>query len=320
MDDVLKELRKKYGNSIIYSMKDFIPDDNVSFLSTGSLILDTDLGGGITCGRLAELSGREGSGKTSVALKVCANAQRKGLKVAYIDMENAVDMHYAQRSGVVLDDTFYLSQPSYAEESFDIADALIHSGEFGVLIMDSIPALATSAELEGGIDEKQVAELPRLLNKFLRKNIYEMRDGNTTVIMTNQVRDKIGFMQHGVTTPGGHGLKHYASTRIEFRNIGEVKLKNEIIGSKITYDIRKNKTNVPFRSGEFQIWGDRGVCLENDLIELCLSTGIIKKAGSWLTFNGDTLAQGQATLVEDLTKNEDLRNSLIAALDKREDM
>jgi len=317
MEETLKKLRRQYGEEALFLLEQF-PKSDVVGIPTGSLLLDQALGvGGVPMGRFTEIYGCDGSGKTTLCQHVVANAQRKGLVCAYIDVENVIDIDYAEACGVDLS-TLYLSQPDFAEEALGIAEILIKSGEFGVVVIDSIAALSPEKESEDKFEDKNVTGMQRakLLNVFFRRVVKSVRINNVAVLLTNQIRDNTNSFFGGTKPTGGRGLKHYASVRIELKPKykGEVKEGGDMVGQEIEALIKKNKVAAPWALATFTILAGKGIDLASDVLAAGIEFGTLKKRGSYITYDGEVLGQGKAATATAIRDNPELMEALLASI------
>ncbi len=266
----------------------------VEALSTGSLGLDIALGiGGLPRGRIIEIYGPESSGKTTLALQVVAEAQKKGGIGAFIDAEHALDPVYARKLGVKVEDLL-ISQPDAGEQALEIADTLVRSGAVDVLVVDSVAALTPQAELEGEMGDLQPGMQARLMSKALRKLTGSISKSKCMVIFINQIRMKIGIMfGNPETTTGGNALKFYASVRLDIRRIGQIKERDEVVGNQTRVKVVKNKVAPPFKQVEFDIMYGEGISKTGELVDLGVRAGIVEKSGAWFSFNGERIGQGR---------------------------
>jgi recombination protein RecA len=287
-------------------------------ISTGSLSLDIALGGqGIPRGRVVEIFGPESSGKTTLALHVAAQAQRRGGIATFIDAEHALDPSWAKKLGVELEDLL-VSQPGCGEEAMDIAEKLIKSNAVDVIVIDSVAALVPRKELEGEIGDSHVGLQARLMSQSLRKLTGAISKSKTSVIFINQIREKIGVMFGSPeTTPGGRALKFYSSCRIDVRRIGQIKEGEEVIGQRVRAKVVKNKVAPPFRLGEFDMMHADGISYEGDVLDLALAEKLITRTGAWFRYGEHHLGQGRERVREYLKENpdltEELRTKILAA-------
>ncbi|MFZ1103283.1 MAG: recombinase RecA [Hyphomicrobiaceae bacterium] len=266
----------------------------VEALSTGSLGLDIALGiGGLPRGRIIEIYGPESSGKTTLALQVVAEAQKRGGIGAFVDAEHALDPVYARKLGVKVEDLL-ISQPDTGEQALEIADTLVRSGAIDVLVVDSVAALTPQAELEGEMGDLQPGMQARLMSKALRKLTGSISKSKCMVIFINQIRMKIGVMfGNPETTTGGNALKFYASVRLDIRRIGQIKEREEVVGNQTRVKVVKNKVAPPFKQVEFDIMYGEGISKTGELVDLGVRAGIVEKSGAWFSFNGDRIGQGR---------------------------
>src|SRR5258708_8982663 len=311
----VQEMAKDYGEGAIKRLG----DDNVApveVIPTGTMLIDRALGvGGFPRGRIVEILGPESSGKTTLTLTVIAQAQKRGGLAGFIDVEHALDPQYARRLGVNLDDLL-VSQPSSGEEALRICETLIRSNALDVIVIDSVAALVTKAELEGEIGDATVGAQARLLSAALRKLTALISKARTTCIFTNQIREKIGVMfGNPETTPGGKALKFYSSVRIDIRRIGAIKQTDGVVvGNRTKIKVVKNKVAPPFTEAEFDIMYNEGISLTGSLLDLALEKGIVEKRGSWPSYKGTELAQGRDAAKELLKSDTALYEAIAAAV------
>ena len=313
---VLAQIRKEFGDGAIMRMGDGEPVKEVPAVSTGSFSLDLALGvGGLPRGRVVEIFGPEGSGKTTLALHVIANAQRNGGLAAFIDAEHALDPMYGRRIGVNVDDLL-VSQPASGEEALTIAETLVRSGALDVVVIDSVAALTPQAELDGNMGDSHMGLQARLMSQAMRKLTGGISTSKTLCIFTNQIREKIGVMfGNPEVTPGGRALKFYASVRLDIRRIGAIKdATGRVTGNHTRVKVVKNKVAPPFAEAEFDILYAKGISWEGSVIESALKYGLIDKRGSWLSFEGDQLGQGTDAARLHLEANPELTKTLIAKI------
>jgi len=277
--------------------------------------LDMALGiGGLPKGRVVEIYGPESSGKTTVAIHVIAEAQKKGGICAIIDAEHAFDSSYAQKLGVDVDNLL-ISQPDYGEQALEIADRLILSGALDVVVIDSVAALVPKSELEGDMGDSKMGLQARLMSQALRKLTATISKTNTICIFINQLREKIGVMfGNPETTTGGNALKFYASVRLDIRRIAQIKDGDEAVGNRVKVKVVKNKVAPPFRAAEFDIIFGGGISKVGEIIDLGVELGIVGKSGSWFNYNNDKLGQGRDTVKQLLTDNPELANEIEAKI------
>ena len=303
LDTALKSLRKRFGEGAVMKLGD-ASHLNVQTIPTGSLSLDIALGvGGVPRGRITEIYGPEGSGKTTVCQHIMAEVQHMGGTAAMIDVEHALDPAYAELCGVNLDD-LYISQPDTGEEALEIAEALIRSGAVDVLVIDSVAALVPRAEIEGDMGDSHPGLQARLMSQALRKLSGAIKQSNAAVIFTNQLRQKIGVMfGNPETTSGGMALKFYASIRLDIRRIQAIKQSGEVVGNRTRVKVKKNKVAPPFRQAEFDIMYNEGISLAGDVLDLAVEMDIVEKRGSFYNYQDERLAQGRENSKETLNQN-----------------
>jgi recombination protein RecA len=286
----------------------------VEAIPTGALSLDIALGvGGVPRGRIIEIFGHEGTGKTTLALHIVAEAQKLGGIAAFIDVEHALDTTYARNIGVNLENVL-ISQPDSGEQALEIVETLIRSGAIDVVIIDSVAALTPQAEIEGEMGDAHVGLLPRLMSKALRKLSGVTSKSKTCVIFTNQIRQKIGIMfGNPDTTPGGLALKFHASVRLEIRRATQIKEGTEVLGNRVLVKVVKNKVAPPFREAEFDVTFGKGISKEGTLLDIAVDAGFIDKRGSWFSYNSERIGQGRNNAKAYLEKNPEAA----AELDKK---
>jgi recombination protein RecA len=293
LENTVATLNKRFGDGIIMRMGE-ATHMLVASIPTGSLSLDIALGvGGVPRGRIVEVYGPESSGKTTLCQHIVAEAQRLGGICAYIDMEHALDPTYAARCGVNIDD-LYVSQPDTGEQALEIADALIRSGTMDVVVIDSVAALVPRAEIEGEMGDSHVGLQARLMSQALRKLSGAIKQTNTVVIFTNQLREKIGVMfGNPETTTGGNALKFYASVRLDIRRIQAIKAGNDVIGNRTRVKVKKNKVAPPFTECEFDIMYNEGISRTGDVLDLATNYNIVDKRGAYIRYGETLLGQGR---------------------------
>jgi recombination protein RecA len=294
LNAALSQIEKQFGKGSVMRLGDAAQVQPVEAIPTGSLGLDIALGiGGLPRGRVVEIYGPESSGKTTLALSVIAQAQKRGGAAAFIDAEHALDPLYARKLGVNLDDLL-VSQPDSGEQALEIADMLVRSGAVDVVVVDSVAALTPKAEIEGEMGDSHMGLQARLMSQALRKLTANIKRSNTLVVFINQIRMKIGVLfGNPETTTGGNALKFYASVRLDIRRIGAIKKGEEVIGSQTRVKVVKNKLAPPFRQCEFDILYDQGISKEGELLDIGVEHGIVEKTGAWYTFNKERIGQGK---------------------------
>jgi recombination protein RecA len=293
LEKALKDLTKRFGDGAIMKLGD-ASQLQVDVIPTGSLAVDIALGvGGVPRGRVIEVYGPEGAGKTTLCLHIIAEAQRLGGICAFIDMEHALDPRYAERLGVNVDD-LYISQPDMGEQALEIAEGLVRSGAVDVIVVDSVAALVPRAEIEGEMGDTHVGLQARLMSQALRKLSGAIKQSNTAMIFTNQLREKIGVMFGSPeTTSGGRALKFYASQRIDIRRIQAIKDGGEVVGNRTRVKVTKNKVAAPFRQAEFDIMYNEGISLEGDILDIGTELEVIEKRGAFYRYNDELIGQGR---------------------------
>lgn len=294
LDAALSQIEKAFGKGSIMRLGQDNAHVDIEAISTGSLGLDLALGiGGMPRGRIVEIYGPESSGKTTLALSVIAQAQKKGGTCAFIDAEHALDPSYAKKIGVDIENLL-ISQPDAGEQALEITDTLVRSGAIDVLVVDSVAALVPKAELEGEMGDSHMGLQARLMSQALRKLTSTVARSNTLIIFINQIRMKIGVMfGNPETTTGGNALKFYASVRIDIRSVGKIKDKEDIIGSQTRVKIVKNKVAPPFKVIDFDIMYGEGISKTGELLDLGIKANVVEKSGAWFAYNGEKLGQGR---------------------------
>ena len=311
LKEAIEEIKQRFGEGAIMRLKE-AKAANVDALPTGSISLDLALGvGGVPRGRVIEIFGPESSGKTTLALHILAESQKRGGIAAFVDAEHALDPDYAKRIGVNIDDLL-ISQPDSGEQALQIVETLVRSGEVDVIVVDSVAALVPKAEIDGEIGDFQIGLQARLMSQALRKLSGMISKTKSIVIFLNQTRMKVGVMfGNPETTPGGLALKFYASVRIELKRIAQIKHGEEIIGNRVKAKIVKNKVAPPFKTAEFDIYYNEGISKETELLNCGLKQGIIKKAGSWFQFEEIKLGQGMEASKNFLKENPDIEERIL---------
>ncbi|MCQ2490410.1 MAG: recombinase RecA [Ruminococcus sp.] len=310
LDGAIKQIEKKYGAGAVMRLGQ-TKTLNVAAIPTGSMMLDMALGiGGVPRGRIVEIYGPESSGKTTVALSVIAQAQKAGGEAAFIDVEHALDPVYAQALGVNIDNLL-VSQPDSGEQALEIAEALIRSGAIDVIVLDSIAAMTTRAEIDGDMGDLHVGQLARLMSQAMRKLTAAISKSNCVAIFINQIREKIGVMYgNPETTPGGRALKFYSSVRIEVRKGEVIKEGSQIIGARTRCKVVKNKVAPPFKEAEFDMMYGTGISRTGEVLDLATELDIIKKGGSWFSYNDQKLGQGRDNVKELLKSDPELMKEI----------
>ena len=306
LDKTLQDITKRFGEGSIMKLGD--KSLTVDVIPTGTLSLDLALGvGGIPRGRVSEIYGPEASGKTTICQHIVAEAQKQGGTAAFIDMEHALDPSYAALTGVDIENLL-ISQPDTGEQALEIAESLIRSGAVDVIVIDSVAALVPRAEIEGDMGDPHMGMMARMMSQALRKLSGVIKQTNTCLIFTNQLREKIGVVfGNPETTPGGRALKFYSSVRLDVRRIQSIKSGTDIIGSRIRVRVVKNKVAPPFRTAEFDIMHDEGISRSGDILDLAVEIGVIEKRGSFYYYGDDLrIAQGRENAKEYLKENPDI--------------
>ena len=306
LDQTISSIIKRFGDGAIMKLGDAAHLD-IEAIPTGSLSLDIALGvGGVPRGRVIEIYGPESSGKTTICQHIVAEAQNMGGLCAFIDMEHALDPVYAAKCGVDIDN-LYIAQPDTGEQALEIAEALIRSGTMDIVVVDSVAALVPRAEIEGDMGDAHMGLMARLMSQALRKLSGAIKQSNTAVIFTNQLREKIGVMfGNPETTTGGKALKFYASVRLDVRRIQTIKSSGEVIGSRTRVRVKKNKVAPPFGEAEFDIMYDVGISKVGDLVDLGVEHGILDKRGSYYRYNDELIGQGRENAKRFLAENADV--------------
>jgi recombination protein RecA len=314
LEAALANLTKRFGEGTVMRLGE-ATHLHVETIPTGSLALDRALGvGGIPRGRVTEVYGPDGAGKTTLAQHIVAEAQKMGGTAAYVDMEHALDPAYATRCGVNVDDLL-ISQPDTGEQALEIAEALIRSGAVDMIVVDSVAALVPRAEIEGEMGDSHPGLQARLMSQALRKLSGAIQQSNTALLFTNQLREKIGVMfGNPVTTSGGRALKFYASVRLDIRRIAAIKDKGEVIGNRTRVRVTKNKVAPPFRVAEFDINYDEGISRAGDLLDMAVELGVIEKRGSYYYRDGESLAQGRENAKQFLREHPDVADQVEAVI------
>jgi recombination protein RecA len=304
LDAALAQIEKQYGKGSVMKLGDSSANMNIEVIPTGSLSLDIALGlGGVPRGRIIEVFGPESSGKTTVALHIVAEIQKRGGIAGFIDAEHALDPVYAKNIGVNIDD-LYISQPDCGEQALEITETMVRSGAVDVIIVDSVAALVPKAEIDGEMGDSHMGLHARLMSQALRKLTAVVSKTNCVVIFINQLREKVGvvFGNPEVTT-GGRALKFYASVRMDVRRIDTLKMGGEIVGNRTRVKVVKNKVAPPFKEAEFDIMFGKGISREGDILDLAAECSIVNKSGAWYAYEGDKIGQGRENAKAFLAEN-----------------
>ena len=294
LNNAVAAIEKNYGKGSIMKLGDPSANIDIEAIPTGSISLDVALGvGGVPRGRIIEIYGPESSGKTTVALHMIAEAQKRNGIAGFIDAEHALDPQYAKKIGVDIDN-LYISQPDNGEQALEIAETMIRSGALDIVIVDSVAALVPKAEIEGDMDDQQVGLHARLMSKAMRKLTGVINRSNCAVVFINQLREKVGIMfGNPEVTTGGRALKFYASVRMDVRRVEAIKQGGEIIGNHTKVKVVKNKVAPPFKEAEFDIMFGQGISREGDLIDLAVKVDAVQKSGAWYAYKGEKIGQGR---------------------------
>src|SRR5215207_1411365 len=311
IDAAVSQIERQFGKGSIMRMGDEEPQ-RVASIATGALALDLALGvGGVPRGRTVEIFGPEGSGKTTLALHIIAEAQRAGGLAAFIDAEHALDPTYAQAIGVDLEN-LYFSQPDNGEQALEIADTLVRSGALDVVVIDSVAALVPRAEIEGEMGDSHVGLQARLMSQALRKLSGSLSRSGTTAIFINQLREKIGVMFGSPeTTPGGRALKFYSSVRLDIRRIGALKVGTDAVGNQTRVKVVKNKVAPPFKTVEFDVMYGEGISREGSLLDVGIEHEVVQKSGAWFAYGDERLGQGRENAKQFLKENNEVRERIL---------
>jgi len=294
LEMALSQIEKQFGKGTIMKLGAEAYKGEVDVIPTGALSLDIALGvGGVPRGRVVEIFGPEGGGKTTLSLQIVANAQRLGGTAAFIDAEHAMDPTYAKKLGVDIENLL-VSQPDNGEQALEITEALVRSGAVDIIVIDSVAALVPRAEIEGEMGEAQVGLQARLMSQALRKLTASISKSKTCVVFINQMRERIGIMfGNPETTPGGRALKFYSSVRLDIRRIGSIKVGDVDVGNRVRVKVAKNKVSPPFRQAEFDMLYDEGISREGCILDVGLEKGLIEKTGTWFSYKGNRIGQGR---------------------------
>ena len=305
------QIERQFGKGAIMRLGDKPLPSGASSISTGSISLDAALGiGGVPRGRIVEVYGPESSGKTTLALHIVAQAQKQGGIAGFVDAEHALDPGYAKKLGVVTDD-LVISQPDSGEQALEITEVLVRSGALDLVVLDSVAALVPKAELSGDMGDAHMGLQARLMSQALRKLTAVISKSNTCVLFINQIRMKIGVMfGNPETTPGGNALKFYSSIRMDIRRISAIKEGGEVVGNRTRVRVVKNKMAAPFRQAEFDILYDQGISKSGDLLDLASEMELIKKSGSWFSYQDQRIGQGRENARRFLEDNPEIMDTL----------
>jgi recombination protein RecA len=318
IDAALSQIEKQFGKGAVMKLGQREAAVKVPAIPTGSIAFDLSIGiGGFPRGRVIEIFGPEATGKTTLALHVIAEAQKRGGQAAFIDAEHALDPNYAASVGVDVDNLL-ISQPDYGEQGLEIAEVLVRSGAVDVIVVDSVAALVPKAELEGEMGDAHMGLQARLMSQALRKLTAIVSRSKTCFIFVNQIREKIGFfLGSPETTTGGRALKFYSSLRVDIRRLAALKEGDKVIGNRVKVKIVKNKLAPPFRDAEFDIIYGQGISKEGDLVDCGLNTGILDKTGTWFSYKGERLGQGRENVKKLLNENRELAAELETEIRKK---
>ncbi len=307
----LAQIEKQFGKGTIMRLGEGEVIEDIQVVSTGSLGLDVALGvGGLPRGRVVEIYGPESSGKTTLTLQVIAEMQKQGGQCAFVDAEHALDIQYAQKLGINLQDLL-ISQPDTGEQALEIVDSLVRSGAVDLIVIDSVAALTPKAEIEGDMGDSLPGLQARLMSQALRKLTSTIKKTNCMVIFINQIRMKIGVMFGSPeTTTGGNALKFYASVRLDIRRIGSIKRGEEVVGNETRVKVVKNKVSPPFKTAEFDILFGEGISREGEIIDMGVAARVVEKSGAWYAYNGEKIGQGRDNAREFLRENRALAHEI----------
>lgn len=311
LEAALGQIEKQYGKGSVMKLGDSQANMNVETVPTGSLSLDIALGlGGVPKGRIIEVYGPESSGKTTVALHMVAEVQKRGGIAGFIDAEHALDPVYARNIGVDIDN-LYISQPDNGEQALEITETMVRSGAVDIIIVDSVAALVPKAEIDGDMGDSHVGLQARLMSQALRKLTAAISKSNCIVIFINQLREKVGVMfGNPETTTGGRALKFYSSIRLDVRRIEALKQGGEIVGNRTRIKVVKNKVAPPFREAEFDIMFGKGISREGDILDLAANLGIVQKSGAWFAYQDDKIGQGRENAKQYLREHPEVMEEI----------
>ncbi len=311
LDAAISQIEKQHGKGSVMKLGNSSNDMAVEAIPTGSLSLDIALGvGGIPRGRVVEIYGPESSGKTTVALHMIAEVQKRGGIAGFIDAEHALDPVYAKNIGVDIDN-LYISQPDFGEQALEITETFVRSGAVDIVVVDSVAALVPKAEIDGEMGDSHVGLQARLMSQALRKLTGIISKSNCVVIFINQLREKVGIMfGNPETTTGGRALKFYSSVRLDVRRIESIKQSGDVIGNRVRVKVVKNKVAPPFREAEFDIMFGKGISKEGDLVDLAVESGVVSKSGAWYAYKGEKIGQGRENAKLTLANNPELMEEI----------
>ena len=311
LDAALSSIERSFGKGAVMKLGDPAAAMNVETVPTGSLSLDIALGmGGVPKGRIVEIYGPESSGKTTVALHMVAEVQKRGGIAGFIDAEHALDPVYARNIGVNIDE-LYISQPDNGEQALEITETLVRSGAVDIIIVDSVAALVPKAEIDGDMGDSHVGLQARLMSQALRKLTAVISKTNCIVIFINQLREKVGVMfGNPETTTGGRALKFYSSIRMDVRRIESLKANGEVVGNRTRVKVVKNKIAPPFREAEFDIMFGKGISREGDILDLSVTSNVVQKSGAWFAYNGNKIGQGRENAKIYLSEHPDIMEEI----------
>ncbi|MGI6006767.1 MAG: recombinase RecA [Ruminococcus sp.] len=311
LDAAIVQIEKNFGKGAVMKLGDSSANMNVETIPTGSLSLDVALGlGGVPRGRVIEIYGPESSGKTTVALHMVAEVQKRGGIAGFIDAEHALDPVYAKNIGVDIDN-LYISQPDNGEQALEITETMVRSGAVDIVIVDSVAALVPKAEIDGEMGDTHVGLQARLMSQALRKLTGVIGKSGCVVIFINQLREKVGVMYgNPEVTTGGRALKFYASIRMDVRRVEAIKQSGEVVGNRTRIKVVKNKIAPPFKEAEFDIMFGKGISREADILELASNCGIVQKSGAWFAYNNEKIGQGRENAKQYLTEHPDVMNEI----------
>jgi recombination protein RecA len=318
LKSAISQIEKDFGANSVMKLGESAINKDIEVIKTGSIALDLALGiGGVPKGRIIEVYGPESSGKTTLVLHIISEAQKAGGMCAFVDAEHALDAVYAKKLGVDVD-SLYVSQPDTGEQALEIAEKLVRSGALDVVVIDSVAALTPRAEIEGEMGDSHMGLQARLMSQALRKITGAANKANTTIIFTNQIREKIGIMfGNPETTTGGRALKFYASVRMEIRRTGSIDSGDEAVGNRVRVKVVKNKLAPPFKVAEFDIMFAKGISREGNLVDVGVELGVIKKAGAWFSYEGKNIAQGRESAKDYLKDNPQIAEEIEAKIKEK---